>query len=188
MAKTLADYANEGQAFSANMGQGSTFLAPVTAWPALTLTMALWNPERYKRYRIFRVFAFLASGTPDQNGSLVVCVTKIEQARPTLSTGHNAGYASTIVGSLDGRGQGSTRAVFINAIAATGEQPAWFVAASEPGSSTGATIASHGVISGDLGGAPIVEPGNMLGLAMVSGAGATPLYGFGVQWGEERLA
>ena len=34
-----------GARFATVMGNGSTFLAPVTAYPTTTLTMALYNPD-----------------------------------------------------------------------------------------------------------------------------------------------
>lgn len=173
-----------GRRFCAVVGNGATFLAPVTAWPTTAFTMALYNPhENDKVFFVDTVFSFLASGTPDQNGALLAAVTTVSQARPTLSTGQNGGYASTVVSGLSGKGSGATRGVFINAITITGPQPAWFVAAAQPGSSTGATIASHAVL-GKLEGGVAVPPGYMLGLTELGGAGTTPLFGFGVIWDE----
>lgn len=175
-----SELSKHGRLFCAVMGNGSTFLAPVTAYPTTAFTMALYNPEGSDRiYQILYAFSFLASGTPDQNGALLVAVSRVAQARPTLSTGENGGYANSIISSLNGMGAGATQAVFINAITLTGPTPAWIPIRSEPGSSTGATIASHAKI-GAVEGMITVREGHMFGMTELAGAGTTPLYGFGV--------
>ena len=173
--------------FHAVMGSGSTFLAPVTAYPTTTLTMALYNPHESGRvYKLFGVGEFLASGTPGAGGVLLVCVTAVSQARPTLSTGSNSGYAGTKISSLKGAGApGDTQAIFLSALTLTGEQPAWVAVASEPAAGTGLTIATHG-LAADIRYLEIEVPqGGMTGIAYLSGAGTAPLYGFGVTWQEE---
>ena len=178
------ELARANKRFCAVMGSG-TFLAPVVAYPTTTLTMALYNPDTSgKAYYVDQAFEFLASGTPGAGGALLACVTDIAQARPTLSTGSNGGYAGTVISSLSGRGSpGNTQAVFINAITLTGSQPAWFVVQAEPAAGVGATIATHALV-GDLKGGVLVPSGGMLGLTYLSGAGTAPLYGFGVIWNE----
>ena len=173
--------------FSTGMG-GSTFLAPVTAHPTTTLTMALYNPTSDRVYKVKRLSEFLASGTPAAGGALLACVTAVPQARPTLSTGDNGGYAGTVISQLGGRGKpGDTQAVFINAITLTGPQPAWFVAGAEPTTPATAAIATH-ALDVDVSDRDIeVLPGHMLGVTYLSGAGTAPLYGFGVIWKEEDM-
>lgn len=168
--------------FHAVMGNGSTFLAPVTAYPTTTLTMALYNPQDSRRvYKIDSLHEFLASGTPGAGGVLLACVSAIAQARPTLSTGANGGYAGTVISALNGRGApGATQAVFINAITLTGPQPAWVAVGAEPAAGTGATIATHGLVAVVRDWGIEVPAGHMLGVTYLSGAGTTPLYGFGV--------
>lgn len=171
--------------FHAVMGSG-TFLAPVTAYPTTTLTMALYNPTADRVYKVKALHEFLASGTPGAGGELLACVTAVAQARPTLSTGDNGGYAGTVVSHLGGRGKpGDSQAVFINAITLTGPQPAWLVAGAEPAAGTGATIGTHGLVAVVDDWEMTILPGNMLGITYLSGAGTTPLYGFGVTWAEE---
>lgn len=177
----MADHGN----FHAVMGSG-TFLAPVTAYPTTTLTMALWNPDNSgRRYKTVSLHEFLASGTPGAGGALLACVSPLPQARPTPSTGDNGGYAGTIVSALNGSGKpGDTSGMFINAITLTGPQPAWLVAGAEPEAGTGATIATHG-LQVDVRHLELeVLPGHMLGITYLSGAGTTPLYGFGITWKE----
>ena len=174
-----------GARFAGVMGSGSTFLAPVTAYPTTTLTMALWNgdPAGGRSYFIDRITAVVASGTPVVGGALLACVTTVAQARPTLSTGGNGGYANTIISGLSGYKGGSSNGILINAITLTGDQPAWFVAAHQPSNTATANIAATGFVA-ELDGGVLVPPGYMLGMAVLSAAGTTPLYSFGVTWDE----
>lgn len=174
--------------FHAVMGNGSTFLAPVTAYPTTTLTMALYNPAADRVLKVKQLTEFLASGTPGAGGALLACVTGVAQARPTLSTGANGGYAGTVISALNSRGvPGDTQALLINAITLTGPQPAWFVAGAEPAAGTGATIGTHGLVADVESWEIEIYPGHMLGITYLSGAGTTPLYGFGVTWKEDVL-
>lgn len=180
--------AASGRRLAAVNGNGSTFLAPITAYPTTTLTMALYNPaESGRRYYIDKLFSFLASGTPGVGGLLLACVTSVAQARPTLSTGANGGYAGTVISALNGSGApGDTQAAFVTNITLTGAQPAWVPVASEPAATVAATIGTHGLI-GEVGGGMEIRPGSMLGLAYLSAAGTTPLFGFGAIWDEYEV-
>lgn len=171
--------------FHAVMGNGSTFLAPVTAYPTTTLTMALYQPDKGRILKISGLHYFVASGTPGVGAALLACVTTVTQARPTLSTGINGGYANTIISSLKSGGQpGDTKALFINAITLTGPQPAWVPAGGNSAGTATATIASHAAaFDVNYLGFEIGE-GHMLGVTLLSGAGTTPLYGFGVTFEE----
>lgn len=173
--------------FHAVMGNGSTFLAPVTAYPTTTLTMALYNPAENRVLKIKVLHQFLASGTPDVGGALLACVTCVPQARPVLSTGDNGGYANTVVSSLDGKGKGDTQALFINAITLTGPQPAWVAVGADPAATATAKIAANaGVFDVEKWGIEI-PTGHMLGLAMLAGAGTTPLFGLGVTFEDHDM-
>ena len=165
------------------MGNGSTFLAPVTAYPTTTLTMALYNPEKGHKLVVKGLDYFLASGTAAAGSGLVACITAVAQARPTLSTGDNGGYANTVMSELAGGGKpGSTKGLFINAITLTGPQPAWAVVGGNP---SGVGLASA-VFPGHVGSFDVirygfeVKEGHMLGVSVLSGAGTSPLFGFGV--------
>ena len=173
--------------FNAVMGNGSTFLAPVTAYPTTTLTMALYNPTSRRVYTPRKLYAFLGSGTPGAGGALLACVTAVTQARPTLSTGDNGGYAGTVISQIGGLGKpGNTQAAFVTAITLTGPQPAWLVAGGEDAAGTGATIATHAALFDVSDFGIEVPPGHMMGLTYLSAAGTTPLFGFGVIWDEEE--
>lgn len=99
--------------YNAVTGNGSTFIAPVTAYPTTTATFLLFNGEEPggKSYFVDTAYAFLASGTNAAGGALLGAVT--------LSRQHNAGvlpaaYANTVVSSLSGQ-KLNTRAVLANA-------------------------------------------------------------------------
>jgi hypothetical protein len=171
-----------GAGFAAVNGNGSTFLAPVQAFPTTTLTMALWNGDKKKSYFIDTISAFLASGTPDVGGALLACVTRESQAAPTLSTGDNGGYANTKIGGLSGKLPGATNAVFATAITAL-SAPAWQVVDAKPQVTATAKIAAA-AFQANIDGGIVVPPGYMLGLTVLAGAGTTPLFGFGVTWDE----
>lgn len=177
--------ARQGIRYCAVIGNGATFLAPVTAYPTTTAAIALYNASTDKILAIQKLFSFLASGTPAAGGILLACVTKVSQSRPTLSTGDNGGYAGVVQSSLSGYG-GQGNGIFINNQTLTGEQPAWFPAAVEPTSPATASIGAHACV-GDFDGLIAVPPGYMLGLTMLSGSGTSPLYGFGAIWDELAL-
>ena len=176
-----AQLARENRRFAAVMGNGSTFLAPVTAIPTTTLTMALVNAEggKGKDYVIERAWVFHTTGTATMGGMLLGCVT--EEQNPVAPP---AAYGSTVISSLSGRG--TTRAIFANAVTLLGAQPAWFQLTQ--GNPSGTTFTTTGIVSqggsGDIEGLALIRPGHMFGMAFYSGAGTTPLYGMGVIWSE----
>jgi hypothetical protein len=168
-----------GCRFNAVNGNGSTFLAPVTAWPTTALTMMLWNGEADggKTYFIDQLYAFLASGTPDVGGALLACVTLGKQAI------NPAAYANTVISGLSGKLGASSKAVFANAITAVGGTPAWMVVDCSPMGTATAKIAANAFLA-EINGGIAVPPGYGLGLTMLAGAGTTPLFGFGATWDE----
>lgn len=167
----------EGRGYQAINGNGSTFLAPIVAMPTTTCTMALYNNnDAGLSFLIDDVQVFLASGTPAAGGVLLGVVS----AEPQRGAAAPGAYANTVISNLSG-GVNRSKAIFTNAftlLIANG-QPAWKVLQSEPAAGVGATIGSHGLIA-PVKGRMLVPPGGVLGLAYLSGAGTTPLYGFGV--------
>ena len=176
-----------GCRFGAVIGNGATMLAPVTAIPTTTATMALYNGSSARSYLIDRIGAVLASGTPGIGSALIACVTAIAQARPTLGAGNNGGYAGVIMNCLNGDGApGNSEGVFINAITLTGPQPAWLPFAGNPDGTATANIATH-ILIAEVDGGIVVPPGHMLGLAVLSATGTNPLFSFSVVWDEIEL-
>ena len=183
----MAVRAAAGARFAAVMGNGSTFIGSVTAWPTTTLTMALYNnePPGGKSLFLDRAWAVFISGTSALGAVLLVGVTADQQVKPTLSTGANGGYASTVISSLNGKGApGGTHAALLNAITATGSQFAWFPVATWQGTNATTTIANQNLYSDDLKGGILVPPQYMAGIVVVEAAGTSPLWSYGFSWSE----
>jgi len=167
--------------FGAVVGNGATFIAPVTAVPTTTATFMLYNgePDGGRVLSIETVGHFLASGTADANGALIGAVTL---ARQTTVPG---AYASTVLSSLSG-GPVDSKAVLANAHTITGGQPAWiplpYVGANSIAADANTIGAAGGVANVD--GEFNVPPGHGFAITLVAGAGSTPLYGFSVTWAE----
>ena len=172
--------------YAAVMGNGSTFIGSVTAVPTTTLTMALWNnPANKKSLFVDRVFAIFISGTSALGASLWVCLTATAQTNPSFSTGANGGYASTVISNLGGLGApGGSQAALLNAITATGGQPAWFPVAKWEGTNATTTIANQNLISDDLQGGIEIQPGYMMGMVVIEAAGTSPLWAYGALYSE----
>lgn len=173
-----------GARFNAVNGNGSTFLAPIQAFPTTTATMLLYNPEPDggKSYAIDQAYAFLASGTPDVGGALLGCISQEKCTAPTKSTGQNGSYANVVISGLAGKSGGASRGLFATAQTLL-STPAWFPVDSKPQATATAKIAAA-VYHGEVQGGACVPPGFGFGLVVLAGAGTTPLFGFGVVWDE----
>lgn len=144
-------------------------IAPVAAIPTTTATLALYNAEEPggKSLAIEQLGFFLGSGTPAAGATLLACVSprKIVTAPTGMTTGYGVQSAS---------GQGASKALWATAVAIP-TTAAWFQVASTQ------QLAAANVGQGDsvslLDGMLVVPPGFALGLAILSGAGTTPLYG-----------
>lgn len=171
-----------GRRYNAVVGNGATFIAPVTAYPTTTATFLLYNgePAGGRSYFIDTVYAFNASGTPAAGAALLGGVTLASQAAAN-SGASPAAYSGTVVTSLSGK-SGGTKAVLANAWTIVGGTPAWQVLAKSEAAAA-ATIASNTLL-GHVDGGIVLPPGFGLALTVLSGAGTTPLYGFGVTWDE----
>tara|TARA_Y100000310_G_scaffold176492_1_gene176630 strand:- start:3369 stop:4031 length:663 start_codon:yes stop_codon:yes gene_type:complete len=167
--------------FGAVVGNGATFIAPVTAYPTTTATFMLYNgePDGGRVLSIETASFFQASGTSDANGILIGAVTL---ARQTTVPG---AYANTVLSSLSG-GPVDSKAVLANNHTITGGQPAWLPL---PYHGSNAIAADADDIGSHQGVAKVdgefnVPPGHGFALVLVAGAGSTPLYGYGVTWAE----
>lgn len=174
--------AASGRRYNAVVGNGATFIAPVTAYPTTTATFLLFNGEAAggRSYFIDTAYAFLASGTNGAGGALLGAVTIGSQA--AANSGANpAAYSSTVVTSLSGK-TGGTKAVLANAWTIVGGTPAWQVLAGSAAPAA-ATIGAN-VLLANVDGGIVVPPGFGLALTVLSGTGTTALYGVGVTWDE----
>lgn len=159
-------------------------IAPVTAIPTTTATLALFNGEDAggKSYCIERVNFWVGSGTPTAGATLMATVSpfKLAAAPTAMATGYGVSSAS---GSTT-----SSKAIFTTGATVpsiTGHTPAWHALHSN--FQLAAANVGQGDGVSDLDGALIVPPQYILGLAILSGTGTTPLYGVSVTWTEAVL-
>ena len=177
-----------GVRYGCSMGS-ATLLAPVTAWPTTTATMGLYNDSDDRCFFIDSVGYHLGSGTPTAGSALVIAVVGGIQTRPTASTGSNGGYAGSEIANLNGRGSpGGSKAMFATALTLLKQgdaNPAWQVACGNPGGVglAAATFPAH-LATAELNGGFIVPPRGILAMAILSGTGTTPLFGFQASWDE----
>lgn len=159
-------------------------IAPVTAIPTTTATLALYNDEEAggKSLVIDRLGYWLGSGTSTAGATLLatVSVSTVASAPTTNATGYGSASCS-------GSGQ-VTRALWTTAVtlpATTTRANAWIQVTST------FQLAAANVGQGDgyaeLGGALVVPPGYCLGVAILSGTGTSPLYGVSATWSELQL-
>lgn len=147
-------------------------IAPVAAIPTVTATLALFNGESAggKTLAIEQLGFFLGSGIPAAGATLLATISPRPIA--TAPTGMTTGY-----GVASASGSGISKAVWAAAVTLPSSPiaPAWFQVVSTQ------QLAVANVGQGDaiamIGGALLVPPGYALGLAILSGAGTTPLYG-----------
>lgn len=152
-------------------------IAPVAAIPTVTATLALYNAESAggKSLSIEQLGLWLGSGTPAAGLTLLATVSPRPIA--TAPTGMATGYG---IASASGSTSAS-KALWATAVTLPGI-PAWMQILSS------FQLAAANVGQGDLiakiHGALLVPPGHALGLAILSGAGTSPLYGISAMHSE----
>lgn len=155
-------------------------IAPVTAIPTTTATLALYNgePTGGKSLVIERLGFWLGSGTPTAGATLMVCVSPaaIATAPTAMATGYTVSSASGA--------PNRSNAVFTTAVTVPvlPSAPAWMQVIST--FQLAAANVGQGDQVSDLEGCIIVPPKSALGIAILSGTGTTPLYGVSVMWSE----
>lgn len=172
------DWSRAGYRFAGGLQVIASGIAPVQAIPTTTATLALYNPDREQSLVIERLGFFLGSGTAGAGATLMVCVTE-QIAAPV--TANAANYASR---SLSG-GTATPRALWGAAVTIP-TNAAWIQAQSN--FQTAAIAPGQGDSPVDFEGAIIIPPRCALGIAILSGAGTTPLYGVSGIWSELKLA
>lgn len=154
-------------------------IAPVQAIPTTTATLALYNSDTAGAglsLSLDWLNVFLGSGTPAAGLTLFATVAK----PTTVPSANPTGYGTS---SLSG--------------SARGPKAIWATALTIPAGVNWAALSSTFQLAAanvgqgdnplDLGGRMIVPPGFALCLALLSGAGTTPLYGVSAQWSEVEL-
>jgi len=151
-------------------------IAPVQAIPTTTATLALVNKEKPggASMLVDRANFWLGSGTAAAGATLLAAVCEVAEANvpTTQETGYEVGSSSA--------GKPASKALFKAAL--TVVDPVWV------GLFSNFQLAAANVGQGDgwieSKGGILVPPRYALGLAVLSGAGTTPLYGISLGWSE----
>ena len=143
-------------------------IAPVAAIPTTTATLALYNADPDKSLVIERLGFWLGSGTAAAGATLFATVSAGPIASPP--TAHATGY-----GTQNANGGTQASRAFWSAAVTLPGSPAWFQVLSS--FQAAAANVGQGDIIANLEGLIIVPPLRALGLAILSGAGTSPLYG-----------
>lgn len=161
-------------------------IAPVTAIPTTTATLALYNSADAGGVSLIidKLGFWLGSGTPTAGATLFAAVSTsmIVSAPTTNATGYSTQSAS-------GSSDTLTKAVWTTAVtmpSLTNRSPAWVQVMST--FQLAAANVGQGDSYAEMGGALIVPPKHALGLAILSGTGTTPLYGISATWAELQLS
>lgn len=177
------EVARAGRRFAGGNQIIANGIAPVSAIPTTTATVALYNAEADggKAYCVDRINFWLGSGTAAAGATLMVAISPSKIA--TVPTTNATGYASaSCSGSANQtKSRWATAVTFPSSPIA----PAWVAVIST------FQLAAANVGQGDgfseQKGALIIPAGYALGFAILSGAGTTPLYGISAQWTEIEL-
>jgi hypothetical protein len=172
------ELARIGRMFKGGTGIIANGIAPVAAIPTTTATLALYNgePDTGRTLFIDALSFALGSGTPAAGAALFAAVSngKLATAVAAMATGYG-------VGPTTGLTKHKSAALFGAAITFPAGTVWDLVGASQQ-------LAAANVGQGDqpfeLRGSIAVPPGYALGLAILSGAGTTPLYMVGARWAE----
>lgn len=176
---TLAELARAGLRFGGGCQVIANGIAPVSAIPTTTATLALFNGEADggRSYLIHRVHFCLGSGTPAAGATLFGAVSGKKITAPSAASNYSTGSLS--------RGGKTSKAVWATAQtfdASTVWLPLFStqqLAAANVGQGDGNGYLTEGGI--------LVPPGYAFGLAILSGAGTSPLYAVGMEWTELEL-
>jgi len=156
---------------------GTSGVANVTAVPTTTASWAIYNADLNRAYVIDSIVITCLSGTPGIGGTVAWIVAPLN-AIPSAATG-------ATVGSASGGGLLS-KAVLAQSytLSALSGQTQWglWPTLCQPGSA-----AVGAATTADVRGGIIVPPGKVLGLALLSATGSTPLYLCGCNWFETQL-
>lgn len=167
-----------GMRFSGGLQLLANGIAPLQAIPTTTASLSLFNSDTSGSSYCFDIDwlnVFLASGTAAAGLTVFVCVAK----PTTVPSASVAGYGVS------------------NASSSTiGSKAIWSAGLALPANTVWTPLASTLQTAGanigqgdnfaDLGGRFVVPPQYALCIAILSGAGTSPLYGVGVQWGEQQ--
>lgn len=154
-------------------------IAPVSAIPTTTATLALWNGENAtgRSYAIQRVHFGLGSGTAAAGATLFLGISPAAVSAPSAASNYSSQSASA--GGKTTRARWATAQTFASGCAWFAAASTFQLAAANVGQGDGNGYVSEGGI--------IVPPGYALGIAILSGSGTTPLYYVSAEWCELAL-
>jgi hypothetical protein len=173
----LGEVTRAGRFYVGGLQLAANAIAPDTSLPTTTAKLALFNgePDGGKTYFIDHAHLFLASGTAAAGLTAWAAVSKgkLATAVAAMATGFDVAAARGL--------QGNSNAKFGTAVTL----PAGTVWHSLGGGYQ-AAAANFGQSDQpwEIRGGLAVPPGYALGLAVLSGAGTTPLYGWSLRWAE----
>lgn len=173
----LAEAARAGRRFGGGNQIIANGIAPVTAIPTTTATLALYNGEADggRSYFVDHIMFWLGSGTPTAGGILMVGLSQAKiAAAVAMATGY--GKASLSAGGL------SSLATFGTAVTLTGT-PSW-VGMQGSMQLAAANVGQSAQSNPSMWGGICIKPGFALGFAILSGTGTSPLYGISCTWTE----
>jgi hypothetical protein len=172
------ELARSGRMFHGGLQLAANGIAPDTALPTTTAKLALYNSasDGGRILCIDHLHVFVVSGTPAAGLTLWVCISN--------------GKLATAVGAMaTGFGAGPT-----NGQAAAASFARWGTAVTLPAgtiwSSSGGSFQLAAANFGqsdqpfEVRGSLVIPPGYAMGVAILSGAGTTPLYGVSARWAE----
>lgn len=172
-----AEAARAGVRFGGGTQIIANGIAPVAAIPTTTATLYLYNGDPTRSYLVDQLDFYLGSGTAAAGATLLATVAKLTSAAPTANA---TGY-----GSQSMSGSSRTSKAFWSTAGTLAAGTNWV-----PMIST-LQLAAANVGQGDqvqqTWGSILVPPGYVLGIAILSGAGTTPLYAIGAIWDELEL-
>lgn len=173
-----SELARSGRRFAGGCQVIANGIAPVSAIPTTTATLALYNSasDGGASICVDRVGFCLGSGTAAAGATLWLAVSNGKPTAPSAASN----YSSTPLGLS---GASSSVARWATALTIPSGS-AWFQALST------FQLAAANVGQGDAGATlqgVLIPPGYALGIAILSGAGTTPLYSVSAMWAEVEL-
>jgi hypothetical protein len=165
-----------GKRFSGGCQVIASGIAPVSAIPTSTSTLALYNTDASKSLVMDSIGFVLGSGTAAAGATLYLCVSNgivIAAQIPTAASN----YSSQCMG------KATNTSVARWGTAVTIPVSSWFQALSSP------ILAAANIGQGDstpLSGI-VIPPNHCLGIAILSGAGTSPLFSVSASWSELAL-
>jgi hypothetical protein len=172
------ELARSGRMFHGGLQLAANGIAPDTALPTTTAKLALFNADSDggKLIALDHLHVFLVSGTPAAGMTLWICVSngKLATAVAAMATGFGAGPTN-------GKAGVASIARFGTAVTL----PAGTIWSSRGGAfQLAAANFGQSDQPFEMRGSIVVPPGYAMGLAVLSGAGTTPLYGVSARWAE----